>query len=687
MSNTSSRSLWRTFIASLSFFFLIGSYYVLKPTRKPLLFTYVGKEYLHHFYNISVVVTLFAVVGYNRLVNRFSRTQLLRTLYAIVISVFLCFALLLQSLGNQPTYDATMTTLYFFFVSLYVLFVTALFWSISHDLHKNQEAKKFYPYIFLGGQLGVIGGSKFTSTFIEGNNYQLLLLIAAAGLGIAWLLIELFYIPNNSNKKDYAKPTPTGTLEDFQLFFKNRYVMFIGLVMVLATFTSTVSDQQFSWLVDNSILEDSAFYSVERSDMGNEKSFISTLISKKDSTSQKIYSSLSQKVKKDLEVNRNISKELIGELNAILNSENLVDKNSPVLFSMLNEKLSQPSTFLGKMFHNEKDQIQKHRFMVNKLFLSNIYPANFLVITPKMIRDTQFVKILKEKNTPLTNYINSFFDKKTQDLINTYDKADTKTAKTIHYKICYNLNNAIQKLSFYKESVFALAPANSDINKNFIAFSKKKFHKIKLSKRISKELEKSKITTKQRIIINKLIFEESFPQIVNTQSSLQGKIWANNNLYMGICNILMCIIITPILINVLGPAIGICLYPLVLFIGAIFFIQELSVYTVRYFAIIALSLNYTLYKVGSEIFYIPTNKNVKYKAKAVCDTFIFRLGDSGSSLMVTIYLLFLGMNGVEYSLTNLSYVVFFVVIIWIMVILKTGKLYQNLLKKTEVNNG
>lgn len=685
MSETSTRNLWRTFIASLSFFFLIGSYYVLKPTRKPLLFTYVGKEYLHHFYNISVVVTLFAVVGYNRLVNHFSRKQLLRTLYAMVIGVFLCFALLLRSLGNQPAYDATMTTIYFFFVSLYVLFVTALFWSISHDLHKNQEAKKFYPYIFLGGQLGVIGGSKFTSTFIVGNNYELLLLIAAGGLGLTWLLIELFYIPHS--EEDNAKPTPTGTLEDFQLFFKNRYVFFIGVIMVLATFTSTVSDQQFSWLVDNSILDDRAFYALEKSDMGNEKAFIQKLRDKKENS--KLYNSLSTQAQQQINKEDSLSSQTIAELNTILAEKDFVENSENSIFAAINkEELPRPASFLGKLFFDEAKQRRLLNIMKNKLFLNEIYPENFLIITPKLIRDQQFLTTLYNRSTPLTNYIASFLKETTQKQLKAHVESKNESASThLLYMLCEDINQAIKKKSFYNKEVFALQPASSDTNENFVVFAAKKFHKIKLSKRVSKELDKENLATSQIIVINKLILEESFPQLVNTQSSLQGQLWADNNFYMGICNILMCLIITPLLIYLLGPALGICLYPLVLFVGAIFFLEELSVYAVRYFAIIALSLNYTLYKVGFEIFYVPTDKNIKYKAKAVCDTFLFRLGDASSSLMVTFYLFFLAMNDMEYSLTNLSYVVFVIVFVWIISILKTGNLYQNLLKNAEVNNG
>ncbi|BBM84934.1 hypothetical protein UABAM_03295 [Candidatus Uabimicrobium amorphum] len=457
--------------------------------------------------------------------------------------------------------------------------------------------------------------------------------------------------------------------------------------MVLATFTSTVSDQQFSWLVDNSILDDRSFYAVQKSDMGNEKDLIQKLRATKENS--KLYKALSKQVQQQINEQQELSAQAVSELNTILATKDFVEGNEDSIFSAMHkEEIPRPTSFLGNLFFDESQQQRSLNFMRNKLFLNEVYPGNFLTITPRLIKNRQFLSELHKREKPLTNYIASFLSTETQKELNKYI---TSQNEDIHiplwFLVCQDLNKSIKNKSFYNKDVFALRPVESDTNKNFIVFAGKKFHKIKLSKRVSKELDKGNLTTQQIIVINKLILEESFPQLVNTQSSLQGQLWADNNFYMGICNILMCMIITPLLIYLLGPAIGICLYPLVLFVGAIFFLEELSVYAVRYFAIIALSLNYTLYKVGVEIFYVPTDKNIKYKAKAVCDTFLFRLGDAGSSLMVTFYLFFLAMNGMEYSLTNLSYVVFVIVFVWIVSILKTGSLYQNLLKNAEVNNG
>jgi AAA family ATP:ADP antiporter len=422
--------LLRTSLAAVAFFFLMTSYYVIKPTRVPTLLSQIDKIHLPDFYAITTVITLAGVFLYNYLVGLFRRTTLLRIVFGFTIALFIIFwQQLHQSLhGNVAKNLASQVVVasYFLLTSTYIVFFTALFWSFNHDLHNYSEAEKFYPYIAFGAQIGVITGSYITGQYVKKIGSENLLLVSAVGLTGCWLCLEgLKLFDPHPPGDEYAKPQETGAIRDIEMFFSSRYVLFIGLLVLFATFTPTLCDFQFNWLLTSAVPDKSA----------------------------------------------------------------------------------------------------------------------------------------------------------------------------------------------------------------------------------------------------------------------QTACWANINFYMGLCNIAMCLLITPALIRLFGPAVTICLYPLVLLVGAVFFLHGVGVDLASYFVVAALSLNYTLYTVGKEVFYVPTDKTTKYKLKAMCDTFLFRFGDLLASGVTALYLyvaaIIEGVGKDKASVIGINYVILLTIVIWIPVILYMGKQYKERTASTE----
>lgn len=412
---TWNRLLVRTLLAAVAFFFLMTSYYVIKPTRVPVLLSQIDVKHLHIFYAVTTVITLAGVFVYNYLVGWFQRTVLLRIVFGFTISLFALFWLQfkhnMQSGQSHSMAAQVAAALYFFMTSSYIVFFTALFWSFNHDLHDYSEAEKFYPFISLGAQFGVIAGSYIARNYVATIGSENLLLISAVGLGVCWLCLEsLKGFDPHLQDFDYAKPQETGTVKDIMLFFQSRYVFFIGLLVVFASFVPTLLDYQFNRLLSSA----------------------------------------------------------------------LPDKNA------------------------------------------------------------------------------------------------------------------------------------------------------------------------------------------------QTACWARINYYMGFCNIGMCLIVTPVLIRLLGPARTICIYPLLLLVGAVFFLRGIDIDPASYFTVAALSLNYTLYTVGKEVFYVPTDKNTKYKLKALCDTFLFRFGDLAASGVFAVYLAVVSASWV----VGINYVILFAICVWIPLILHMEKQYK-----------
>ena len=432
---TSHRILLRTVVASVCFFFLTGSYYMVRPMRTALSLTYFGRENFQFYaYNLPAVLTLCCVLFYNSLVSRYPRTNLLRLFFLSTLVVFVGFSALFAVMASFHTGSADLSLshdwrfagyflvnftagFYYLFICVYILLFMSLFWSFNHDIHATEEAKLAYPYIFLGGQVGMIVGSQLTQMLTHKIGIYNLPALSAIGLAICWAFIErLKNFDPHIERNRYARPARTGAIEDFKLLWSNRYALFIAGIVILGTFTITVCDYQYKMLVSHSI-------------KGGEA-------------------------------------------------------------------------------------------------------------------QTSFL--------------------------------------------------------------------------------------------------------------------------------------AGNNVKMGFCNIAMCLVITPLLLRLIGPALAICLFPMTIAIAAVLFLWGMDVYTAAYFAIGISALNYTLYQTGKEVFFVPTDKNTRYKMKALCDIFGYRLGDftggTTIALYIALYTAFIG----PVVLSGLNWILFAVILIWIPLIIAIGRRYKTL---------
>ncbi len=437
MTSTNQKIL-RTMIAGLAFCFLMASYYIIQPTRASIIFAHLGRGYFHLFYFFNAVITLLGVFLYNRLVSRYSRTLFIRILFITTISLFVIFWLgfhfwlpFQEKIFSQGHYDwwvlfsvdcilKLIATYYHFFLSIYILLFTSIFWSFNHDIHNPSDAKIAYAYISLGGQIGVMLGSKFTEIFSKMIGSYNIIWFSIIGLILCWNFIETLKYCRTENPAPKENIPPTGILKDFNNLFTSRYAIYIALLVMLGTYTITICDYQY-----------------------------------------------------------------------------------------------------------------------------------------KMLMDAQ----IKNLN-PQTSFL------------------------------------------------------------------------------------------------------------------------AGNNFIMGLGNIIMTLAVTPLLFFILGPVISISIFPIAIMIIGIFFLFGMNIYTAAWFAIAISCLNYTLYQVGKEIFYVPTDKTTKYKIKAFCDIFGYRLGDALGGLTITIYkLIFSLIPGVVFFVPGLSFIVIIAVIVWFFVLAAINKDYLKMSKK------
>ncbi len=240
----------RLLAASLAVALLMNSYYIVKVVRSSKFLDHFGPYYLLFTYYFNAVITLGTVFVYNKMTERFDREKLVNYVFLVVGLIFGSIWLL----NNTGFYPKVLTVVVFFVVCVYILILTALTWSIIHDVFQPHEAKRLYGVILLAAQGGVFIGGKLSKTIIKDFGYTTMDLIpfSLAFLFLTFLAVRLMgHFKVRATGKGKSKST--GSFSDLANLLKNPYARLIGLLVVFSTFGVTMVDWQVNKMLKTAI--------------------------------------------------------------------------------------------------------------------------------------------------------------------------------------------------------------------------------------------------------------------------------------------------------------------------------------------------------------------------------------------------------------------------------------------------
>ena len=234
------RALWLGF---LFFFVVLAGYYVIRPIRDNIGATQF--ENLWWMFTVVLVVMILANALFSAVVSRMSRRRFIPIAYRFFILNLIIFFVLMQYMppGKQPWVDGC----FFVWVSVFNLFATAVFWGFMTDLFTNEQGKRLFGFIAVGGSLGGILGPIITTSLIHHVSTGVLLLICAGMLEIAAQSVRFFpaeFRRNDSksgeNEAEAAEKPIGGKFWDGVTHIcKSPYLFALFLFILLYTLTST----------------------------------------------------------------------------------------------------------------------------------------------------------------------------------------------------------------------------------------------------------------------------------------------------------------------------------------------------------------------------------------------------------------------------------------------------------------
>ena len=242
-------------ISATFHFFVLASFYVLRPIREEISAEHSGK--LAILQTCTFLGMLLAVPLYSALVARFPRRRFIPWTYRFFgASLLLFFAIWHVVPAEQRLWEEWG---FFVWFSVYNLFIVSVFWSFMADLHGAEDAKRWFGIIAVGGTAGAIAGSSVLKQVIPRFGPESAFLAALLFLeGACWCARRLERRPPAEADASPAppaldEPLGGGIFEGFRTVFRSPYLLMISLFIALQSLIGTFAYFVQARVVDRAI--------------------------------------------------------------------------------------------------------------------------------------------------------------------------------------------------------------------------------------------------------------------------------------------------------------------------------------------------------------------------------------------------------------------------------------------------
>lgn len=236
------RLVW-LFFANL--FLLLTAYYILKVIREPLILMSGGAISRSYARGTQAGLLFLLIPAYGALANRFEPARLVKWIFG-VFAVCLTVFFLLGKAGVPLGFA------FFVWLGIFSTLSIAQFWALANDVLTEAEGRRLFPLIAAGGTVGGILGAQFAARAIEWLHPHQLMLVAAALLGGCMLLTH----ESHGAGLGHRERVPDGPPQErdprggFTLLVSDRYLLLIGLSVLVLNFVNTTGDFILAELVN-----------------------------------------------------------------------------------------------------------------------------------------------------------------------------------------------------------------------------------------------------------------------------------------------------------------------------------------------------------------------------------------------------------------------------------------------------
>jgi AAA family ATP:ADP antiporter len=222
------------------FFFVLASYYVLRPIRDAMGVA-GGVDDLPWLFLGTLTATVLLSPVFSALVARMPRRRFVAWSYRVLMLCLVGFYVALETLPDSQ--HVWVGRAFFVWVSVFNLFAVSLFWAVMADVFTTAQAKRLFGLIGAGGTLGGLAGGLVTASLAERIGAEPLLLVSVVLLELAFACMV-----GASSRAARDRPEQAAiereviggdTLAGFRSALRSPYLLGICVFMLLFTVGST----------------------------------------------------------------------------------------------------------------------------------------------------------------------------------------------------------------------------------------------------------------------------------------------------------------------------------------------------------------------------------------------------------------------------------------------------------------
>jgi len=234
---------WPALVLAFAYFFLVlAAYYVLRPVREQLAAA-SGSQVLFQFYLTTFVVTLVLTPVYGWLVAHFPRKRFVPAVYLFFIANLIAFVPAFEAQGQLN--PRVLGQVFFVWMSVFNLFVVAVFWSFIADIFSVEQSHRLFGIISFGGALGAIAGPLLTKELVHRIGIGSLLVVAACMLLAAVMCIFALIAwsrrhPVAQDRQRNEEVIGGGFWAGAKLVFGSPFLRRVAILMLLGDCVGTV---------------------------------------------------------------------------------------------------------------------------------------------------------------------------------------------------------------------------------------------------------------------------------------------------------------------------------------------------------------------------------------------------------------------------------------------------------------
>ena len=242
------------FKAFLFFFFVLASWYALRPVRNELAVQ--GGIYNLPWLLMGVMFAMLLINPiYSWLVSRISQSKIIPYIYSFFILNLILFLILWSFAGDEARIWTGRA--FYIWANVYSFFVVSIFWVTMINFFDHTDSKKFFGIISAGGSLGAFFGSsvaRYFSTEICGKTDisdlgpMSLIIFSIFSLSFAIYFSRSFQPRNNEDNS--SEKIGGSSFEAIQSIIKDPAIRNLGMYVILFTMLMTTS-----WMISLGIVE------------------------------------------------------------------------------------------------------------------------------------------------------------------------------------------------------------------------------------------------------------------------------------------------------------------------------------------------------------------------------------------------------------------------------------------------